>query len=142
MIPQGFKFRLEELVDKKSFLDWGEGCWNFFPQDSLYMLHGIRTFLDRPITVNNWLWGGDYQYRGYRGPACQIGAKMSYHKRGMAFDFGAKGLTAEDVRKILIENQDHELLLLIKRLENKVTWVHADTGVIPEGRKRIYLFNP
>jgi len=142
MIPQGFKFRIEELVDKASFASWGEGCWNFFPQESLEMLHGIRMFLDRPVTVNNWLWGGPYQYRGYRGPGCPIGAPQSYHKRGMAYDFDVKGLTAEDVRKLLVENQDHEWLLPIKRLENKVTWVHADTGTVPAGKSRIYLFEP
>ena len=142
MTPTGFKFDLRELVDPFSFAEWGEGCWNFFPQDSLDMLHGIRTYFDKPITVNNWLWGGPLRQRGYRGPTSTIGALLSYHKRGMAFDFDVKDMTAEEVRREIIENQENEHLKLIQRMERAVTWVHVDRGTVPNGYMRVYLFNP
>jgi hypothetical protein len=142
MIPEGFKFRLEELVDCQSFKDFGEGCWSFFPQDSLDMLHGIRTYFNIPITVNNWHSGGGLSFRGYRGPSCTIGAPLSYHKRGMAFDFDVKGMTAEQVRTEIKMHQDDPLLALVQRMEKKVTWCHADTAPLKEGQTRIYLFNP
>ena len=142
MIPDGFKFRIEELVDRQSFLDWGEHCWTYFHPEALEMLHGIRMFLGRPITVNNWLWGGPLSFRGYRGPACMIGAVQSYHRRGMAFDFDVKGLTAEDALDLILANQDHEWLMPIQRMERGIPWVHADIGAIPRDRTRIYLFRP
>ncbi len=142
MIPEGFKFRIEELVDLQSFTEWGEGCWNFFPQESLDMIHGIRTYFDRPITINNWLWGGPFQERGYRGPSSSIGALKSYHKRGMAFDFDVKDMTAEEVRREIIDNQENEHLRLIQRMERAVTWCHVDRGPVPNGYMRVYLFNP
>jgi hypothetical protein len=142
MIPEGFKFKLEELVDPQSFNDYGEGCWSFFPQESLYMLHGIRTYFNVPITINTWHSGGPFQQRGYRGPSSTIGAALSYHKRGRAFDFDVKGMTAEQVRTEIKMHQDDENLKLIQRMENKVTWCHVDCGTLKEGQSRIYLFNP
>ena len=142
MIPENFKFRLEELVDRQSFKDFGEGCWAFFPQESLYMLHGIREYFSVPVTVNNWLSGGPFQYRGYRGPSCGIGAISSYHKGGRAFDFDVKDMTAEEVRTEIKMHQDDPLLLLIQRMENKVTWCHVDNGTLKAGQQRIYIFNP
>lgn len=142
MIPEGFKFRLEELVDPQSFKDYGDGCWSFFRQESLDMLHGIRTYFNVSITINNWLWGGPFRYRGYRSPVCDIGAPLSYHKRGMAFDFDVKDMTAEEVRTEIKMHEDDPNLKLIQRMEKRVTWCHADTAPLKEGQQRIYLFNP
>jgi hypothetical protein len=133
-------FRIEELVDKDTFLEKGEEAWGLFVPDALTMLDGIREFFDRPVTVNNWLWGGPMQFRGWRPPWCPWGAKDSYHKRGMAFDFNVKMLTAEEVRQILVENKDDPKFRLIQRLEADVRWVHADIGRLPDGKQRIYLF--
>jgi hypothetical protein len=138
--PEGFKFNLWELVDPQSFTDYSEGCWNFFPEQSLYMLHGIRTYFNVPVTVNTWHSGGPFRYRGYRGPSCSIGALSSYHKRGMAWDFDVKDMTAEEVRTEIKTHQDDPNLELIQRMEAKVTWCHADTGDLKEGQHRIYLF--
>lgn len=142
IIPENFKFPLRELVDKQSFIDYGEGCWNFFPQDSIDMLHGIRTYFNLPITVNSWPWGGGLRFRGYRGPSCTVGAPGSYHRRGRAWDFDVKGMTAEQVRTEIKANQDNEHLKLIQRMEKLVSWVHVDIGDLKEGQSRIYLFNP
>jgi hypothetical protein len=142
MIPEGFKFDLWELVDPQSFTDYGEGCWSFFPEKSLYMLHGIRTYFNVPITINNWRSGGPFQQRGYRGPSSTIGAALSYHKHGRAFDFDVKGMAAEQVRIEIKMHQDDPNLILIQRMEKLVTWCHADNGTLKEGQERIYLFNP
>jgi hypothetical protein len=140
ILPEGFKFRLEELVDSRSFADYGEGCWNFFPQNAIDMLHGIRTYFNVSITINNWLWGGPFQFRGYRGPSCTIGAIGSYHKRGMAFDFDVLGMTAEEARTEIKMHQDDPHLELIRRMEKSVTWVHADIAPLGKDQHRIYLF--
>jgi uncharacterized protein YcbK (DUF882 family) len=84
-------FTLEELVDRATYQQWGKNAWTLFSPDLLYSLDGLREFFNTPITVNNWHNGGPYQYRGFRGPECAVGAKFSYHKRGMAVDFDVKG---------------------------------------------------
>lgn len=142
MIPDGFKFSIKELVDPKTYKEWGENAWQLLNEDALLMLHGIRTFIDRPITVNSWDWRGALQYRGFRPADCPVGARASWHKSGRAFDFDVQGMSAVQVRKLLLENQDDSLLLGIMRMEDRVPWVHADNAPLREGQKRIYLFSP
>ena len=133
-------FKIEELVPKDTFEKYGDDCWKYFTDNSLRMLDGVREFFEKPVTVNNWLWGGNLQYRGYRPPDCPIGAPFSYHKSGRAFDFDVKGMSAEEVRRHILDNQDDLLLIWIERMEKDVSWVHVDTGSLPTGKGRIYLF--
>lgn len=133
-------FDLEELVDRDTFGTYGEDAWKLLHPDAIIALDGVREYFGVPVTVNNWKWGGPFQYRGYRPPHCGIGAPQSYHKRGMAFDFDVRGLDALTVRKVIKDNQSDPLLEKIMRLEDVVSWVHMDVGRIPDGKHRIYLF--
>jgi len=133
-------FKLEELVDYDTFYTFGDKAWMLLHPDALAFIDGVREFFEAPVTVNDWLWDGLMQYRGYRPPHCMIGAQGSYHKRGKAFDFNVKNLTAEQVRKRILSSQENHLLCKINRMEADVDWVHADLGEVPEGKKRIYLF--
>lgn len=134
-------FQLHELVDRATFQKYGEEAWKLFHQDALEALDGIREFFNTPVTVNNWWDGvGSFQYRGYRPPDCPVGAAHSYHRRGMAFDLDVKGYEADEVRTIILDNQDNPLLATIQRLEAGVRWVHFDVGEIRKGQGRIYLF--
>jgi len=133
-------FSLEELVDRDTFGTLGEKAWELLHPKAIIALDGIREFFGLPVTVNNWVFGGTMQYRGYRPAHCGIGAPQSYHRRGMAFDFDVKGLGAETVRERIVEAKDHPLLHLIQRMEAEVSWVHVDIGKVPEGKSRIYLF--
>lgn len=141
MRPPDFAFRIEELVDPITLREEGEEvCWEFFPDDSLWMLHGVREFFNRPVVVNNWLWDGAMQYRGYRPPWCVIGAPNSAHRKGLAFDLDVKGIDAQEVRRLIRENQNDPRLQLIQRMEKGVNWVHIDRYPPPTGKDRIYLF--
>ena len=133
-------FRLEELVDRATFQLWGEEAWTLIHPDLVLSIDGVREFFNAPVTINNWIFGGNFQYRGYRGPQCQIGAEHSYHKRGMAVDLDIKGYDAEETRRIIIENKNNPLFSYIQRMEDNVTWVHIDLGQIPLNKSRIYLF--
>jgi hypothetical protein len=141
MKPEHFHFRIEELVDPDTLSKYGEDvCWEFFPDSSIDMLRGIRDFFDVPITINNWVFGGSFRFRGYRPPSCKIGAAHSYHRSGRAFDFDVKGLTAAQARKMILDNNDDQRLKGIWRMEDGVSWVHVDSGNPPDGKDRIYLF--
>jgi len=135
-------FTIEELIDKETFESLSEeDAWNLFPDKAIQMIDGIREFVNKPVTINNWKWGGVFQYRGYRPPQSTVGAAHSYHRRGKAFDFDVKDMTASLVRGLLLAHQTDPLLQWIQRIEANVSWVHCDLGVIPEGKNRIYMFN-
>lgn len=133
-------FIIQELVDKETFSQFREDCWQLFPQKALDMLEGVREFFGVPITVNNWHTGGQFQFRGYRPKWYTGGASKSAHRSGMAFDCFVKGYTAEQARKSILLNQDHILLKEIQRLEGGVTWLHMDCLEPPQGKSRIYVF--
>jgi hypothetical protein len=135
-------FQIYELVDRATYMKWGDRCVTLISPDLQFSLDGLRDFFNVPITVNDWYGGGFFQYRGYRGPECAVGAEHSYHKRGMAADFDVKGYTAEDARRIICENQNDERLAKIMRMEDKTNWCHIDIGSIPLGKERIYIFKP
>jgi hypothetical protein len=142
VIPEGFKFALHELVDPHTFKSRNEDiAWGLLKQDAIDALHGLRTYFNVSITINDWFWGGQYEWSGYRSSGCTIGASHSEHRNGNAWDCKFKGLDAETVRKEIVENKGNELLKKITRLEADVSWVHMDCALLGEGKNRIYLFH-
>jgi len=135
-------FKIEELVDKNTFQNYGNDAWLLLPNESIEMIDGIREFFDAPVTCNDWIWGGKMQFRGYRPLMCKVGARNSYHKKGMAFDFDVKGLSAEEARKRILDDQDNHLLKNITRMEDRVSWVHVDSGELKDWQERIHVFLP
>ncbi|OQC57067.1 MAG: Peptidase M15 [Bacteroidetes bacterium ADurb.Bin012] len=133
-------FKAYEIVDKNTYEALGEDALRLFPYHSLLMLDGLREFFDVPITVNTWHSGGQFQWRGFRTIHCKEGAKQSYHRRGMAFDCDVRNYTAEEARKKILSNEDDPLLQYVNRIEDGVNWLHIDSGTVPEGKQRIYLF--
>lgn len=146
-------FRIEELVDKTTYTAHKDRAWKFFDPRLLITLVFIREQLGKPMTINNWLWGGQFSQRGLRTNISSIVKKksdafrlyLSAHLLGKGVDFDVKGMTASEVRKWLQEVSD-ELPYKI-RLEYKfnksgkeITWVHLD--VFDEDQNpKVYLFN-
>jgi hypothetical protein len=93
------------------------------------------------VTINNWCYGGEYKYRGFRPASCTVDAKKSMHReidghKCGAIDFGVEHFTAKEVRDEIMSHP--EKFPHITRLEDNVPWVHAD--IKKTGRKGIYLF--
>lgn len=134
-------FKLYELVDKKTYEEEGESAWEHFTDEILFSLDGLREFFGRAITVNNWMAGGHFQFRGFRPAWYQPGVTPdSQHRKGNAIDCDVAGMPANQARVEIVMHRDDLRLSKITRMENGVTWLHADCGAVPEGRERIYLF--
>ncbi|HPG33181.1 MAG TPA: D-Ala-D-Ala carboxypeptidase family metallohydrolase [Lentimicrobium sp.] len=120
-------FDIRELVDKATYTrNFGQSIKLIDPRIPV-LLEKIRELCgNRPMTVNNWHIGGQFQYRGYRPPDCQIGALKSMHKQGKAVDFDVKGMTADQVRGVIRLNQVELMKLGLTRMETGVSWVHID----------------
>ena len=117
-------FMIEELVPKNIVEKYGEKAWWFVDEKVISFLDSLRSNLGRSIVVNNYLWGGKNQYRGFRDIKCKIGAKNSIHRLGKAADFNVKGITSENVRKYILDNI--ELYPEVRGIELGVSWVHVD----------------
>jgi len=133
-------FRIEELVDPVVYKRFGQRALMFFDSRLLVTADAVREYFDQPMIINNWKTRGNYSHRGFRRPNCKVGAGFSQHKFGRAIDFDIKGLTAEEVRIEILNNQKHPAFTHITTLERGVSWVHLDIRM--QDSDEIILINP
>ena len=114
----------------------------------------VREGIGRPMYANNWILYEKlkqanpslvkFEQRGIRvkdDPDCkrQKFVTKSAHFEGKALDFDVQGMTAQQVRVWLYDNQDSAPIRF--RVEKGVNWVHID--VMPhKASDKAYFFNP
>ena len=126
-------FSIEELTPP------GHQDWDLLHPELLELLDEIRDLLDEPMIVNNWKHGGHHSLRGWRPQDCKVGAKNSFHKRGMAADFDVPGSTADEIREKLIRWKTKEgKLAHLGGIEMGVSWCHVDCR--NDGRSLMQFF--
>lgn len=141
-------FSIEEFVDKTVADKYGDRAWRFFDPRLLETILWIRETLDKPITANNWKWGGNFDERGLRTNISPLVAKkkglyLSAHLRGAALDFDVNGMTATEVRDWLEENAKdvpHKIRLEDNMKGKQISWVHLDVDDEPRNPK-VYRFD-
>ena len=135
-------FDKQELLSKHVYESGGG--YELLHHDLQKLVVWIRESLGRPMFANSWAIGGQFSQRGYRtneDPVCKVQkfATGSAHFKGKALDFDVKGMTAEQVRKWLHDNQESAPVRF--RVEKGVNWVHVD--VMPhKASDKAYFFNP
>lgn len=122
-------FKIGELVSPATLRHYGEFvCWQFFDSRMLEVLDRLREDLGKPIMVNY----GRFTQRGFRSnldSLCRIKTIQgklynSQHSMGRAVDFDVQGMSAQEVRKYIYDNQDR--YPEITYMEDLVNWVHID----------------
>ena len=79
-------FTIEELVYPELIAQRGvDQPWMWLQPDALKGLDSIRDKFGK-CTVNNWKWGGPRVASGLRPLSGGVGAAMSLHRYGAAFD--------------------------------------------------------
>ena len=147
-------FQPYELVDKETYSQKGDSCLDLFTPRVLTAMDNVWDFFfqrhgECKITINDWYWGGQFQWRGWRTeaeadlllhlpPGTHPGQEQ--HAAGDAFDYDIKGMTAQEVRDVIVANQDDPLLVGITRLEAGTSWVHMDCKVLIAPQTRIHVF--
>lgn len=131
-------FKLQELVSQEVYNKYGELAWQFIDERLIITLDELREHFNKPITINNWLWGGTLEQRGLRANkdplvANKKGYYISQHVLGRAVDLNVKGLTAQEVYNEILRNKDK--FKYLKRMENikdTPTWTHIDCANVDE----------
>jgi hypothetical protein len=140
-IPQYFKsYELVPQMVYKKYLSRGEN-WLFpvlFDERLLRLIDKIRSQFG-PMTINDWIFGGENQWRGFRTGTCNVGADLSQHRFGRAVDMIPKDISAKEIRKAIIA--DPIRYAEIGGLEMGISWLHID--VRPRNSQgQINLFYP
>lgn len=139
-------FGIEELVSPQVSIQYGEKAWEFFDPRALVVLDWIREKTGKPVTVNDWFWGGEFEQRGFRANIDPIVKEKTFigilycspHMRGMAFDLNVEGMTTAELIDWLEEHKE-EIPYNIRIEIDDVERLHYDT--IDKGTK-IYYFKP
>lgn len=126
-IPKHFK--AHEFVPPSIFNKRGDKSFELIDSRILMTMDKLREMLGRPITVNNYYWGGSRSQSGLRtldfyGSTSKYESSLSQHKYGRAVDFLVKGMSAVDVRKFIVDNKEH--FPYITFMETDISWVHID----------------
>ena len=148
-------FDVEEIVSDELMTQHGaKGNYfilSHFDPRLLEVMVWIRESLNKPITINNWKWGGPFSQRGLRDNVqtlVQNNTKrnrvyLSGHVLGLAFDFDVEGMTAIEVREWLVANASlcpHPIRLERNLKGKPISWVHLDVKNDPKNSK-VYLFD-
>ena len=128
-------FKIEEYVPPETAAARGEKAWELIDPRLVVVMDIIREELGVPITINDWLWGGDRCWSGLRLAGSPYYSAYSQHTFGRAVDFLVKGYTADYVRKVIRKLfKQGKLPVKGLRLELNVGWVHLDlanvTGIV------------
>ena len=134
-------FKIQELVDKKTYEKFGKQAQMFLRDETLEALDELRDLLSRPLIINNWYDGGEYEWSGLRTIDCYTGAKWSGHRVGAAYDLKCPTMTPSKLREFIRYQYKGGHLQGIRRMElDTPTWTHIDSLMTPYAY--LYEFTP
>ena len=140
-IPKHFKIKEifpPEILDKYVPLYGEEFVWSFMDERILRIADWLREGLGKPMTINDYSWGGRFSGRGYRSNLYTRRLYASQHLHGRAIDFIVDGMTVKEVHAWIDAHKD-ELPCSIW-VENKkgMTWIHIDVRY--SNKPKVYYF--
>lgn len=122
-------FLLQEFVPKDIYYQFHNKSQWFIQKHVVEYMEAIRVRYGQSITINDWKWGGKFNYRGFRPPNSTVGAKLSQHRLGNAVDFNVKNMSCDEVREDILNNQRWHMSKGLTTIEDGAyapTWVHVD----------------
>ncbi len=133
MLPAEFAhqpyFKVQELVPPKIYRSFGDSSLWFIDQQAFEVLLAIRELVDKPCVINNWHVGGTYTMSGFRTPKMTVGAKLSQHRFGRAFDMKFRDILNKDAYDTIVKSAEPLMALGLTTLEDlsmTATWIHMD----------------
>lgn len=143
-------FKVQELVDERTFKRWGDNAWNFLDDKLLETILVLRRdILKVSLVCNDWAWGGKNQQRGLRTNLSPLVKEktdkgvlyLSQHCMGKAVDFVSSKMTANEMRELIKKNQFKlPYQCRIEHGDSAPTWLHIDTLSDLNQREKIYFF--
>lgn len=120
-------FRIEELVPPSIFNDRGELAWELIDEKLIITIDQIKKdFPNGTMTINDWVWGGQYHHSGIRDITSPDYKKYSMHSWGKAADIKFSKYSVEEVRQYVVNNPDK--YPYVKGIEDfpGMSWLHVD----------------
>ena len=139
-------FKPQELFSKKVFAreeTKGEQIWRLMDYRILWTADRLRERFGK-MTINDWLWGGGLQLRGYRDMMLDLFgtdySMTSQHAFGRAIDYNFESVSVEEVIQDILGDPWKPEYKYITGLEVDTTWVHNDTRSWNKGSSGLLTF--
>ena len=147
-------FSIEEIFPKNLVKQGNhKQLWRLMDDRILWTADQLRKLFGT-IIINDYMWGGKNQYRGFRDFQALIdldylsehldiipkwSSFTSQHCFGRALDCKFKNELVQDVRSFIIKNEDREEFKYITAIEKEVSWLHIDVRNYA-GMHRFFIF--
>lgn len=141
-VPAGFI--VEEFVDPKTYAKQGDKSILKMDIRMLRLAEWLRKKTGTPITINDWKWGGQYQWSALRTGESGY-SNYSAHMVGMGIDFKSKSHSPSELQQLVIDNweevKEYTGLngLRMEHTDATPTWCHMDSF---QDDGKIYIFRP
>jgi hypothetical protein len=124
-----YNFSLKEFIDPRTYAKLGASSIWMIDIRLIPICQTIRDHFRRSVKINDWAWGGTYNFSGYRPIDYEKGAHYSQHRRGCAADLKVSGIEPEEVRAFIRKHfvQTFRTLGLTTIEKETSTWTHLDT---------------
>ena len=135
-------FDIEEFVPPQIFKKYGMNSLQFIDPKIIAIATAYREFFKMPVFINDWHKGGPYSYRGFRTPRVNLGAELSQHKFGRAFDCNIGSMNEKQMFIAVSENFEFFKQFGLTTLENyKFTdgWLHSDCRTTSDPNKLLIV---
>lgn len=116
-------FAAHELVPETVYMYRGDRSWELLDDRLLITLDALREQFG-PITVNNYMWGGDREWAGLRTANSPYGTEYSQHRFGRAADCIFTKNSVDTVRDYILGHPD--AFPYINSVELETSWLHFD----------------
>lgn len=113
--------------------------WSLLDDRIIWTADKLRERFGKAI-INNWSFGGDLQFRGFRPLGSSVGSALSQHKFGRAIDINFESATAEEVRQDLKTVGKIGAYKYITACEERTGWNHFDCRFT--GMEEVFFFTP
>ncbi len=136
-------FDLRELINDDIYNHpaIGDRAADFINANTAPSLEDMRSDFG-PITINDWHTGGAYKNSGLRAPNSPVGAALSAHRFGTAFDLKFLEHKPISVYFKILNNQDrYPFITRMENAERTVTWLHIEFSTAKRPGE-IIIFNP
>lgn len=134
-------FNIKEFVPRRVYEYFGNKSIWFLDEDLIQLTQFMRVYFGESMRINDWHYGGNFQYRGFRPDPFYYKkqesglyedirkGKYSQHRYGRAIDCNFKKMTPDEARKEILDNQEMWLdcgLTVIEDGAFSPTWLHFD----------------
>lgn len=136
-------FKTQEFVSKAVYEKYGEKSIWFIDPRIKKLANFTREFFGKSVTINNWLWGGQYDQSGFREPESTTGASMSQHRYCRGIDIKVAGMTPKAVHEAIMANEKAFIEAGLTTLEDIAdTPFHVHMDIRWTGLNKILIVKP